>query len=88
MKIIAECGELIMAVDDNAKADELTRCRVYNLDDGKLAPDLPAGSWTARVFPWVKPSRDYKKELKKIEEIIETERKLGKSICYDINKKG
>lgn len=71
MKIIAECGRRIMAVEDNVtNPDELTRCRVYNLDNDKLAPDLPAGSWTARMFPWVTPTKDYVNELKRINEII------------------
>ena len=77
MKIVAECGKCIMLINQNDKLNERSLCRVYDIDRGILAPTLPAGSWSARMFPWIKPTKDYSKELKHIEAIIKNEQKQG-----------
>lgn len=60
-------------VDASGPINENERCRVYNTETGELAPDLPIGSWTARVFPWEIPTKDYTKEMETIEALIESE---------------
>lgn len=76
MVVIAECRKRIMLVEDNEQeVNELTKCRVYNRVEDTLAPALPIGSWTARVFPWEKPTKPYEKELRRVQEIIDKEKK-------------
>lgn len=78
MKIVAECGRYIMLINQNDELKERTKCRVYDIDRDKLSPALPAGCWSARMFPWINPTKDYSEELKRIYSIIEKEQKKEK----------
>lgn len=80
MKVIAKSDDYLMIVKDDVKTggpiNEFDRCRVYNTRTGVLAPDLPIGSWTARVGPWYPPTEDYTVIVEQVEAKVKAEQEM------------